>query len=64
MDGAELIEHIIAIRGDVPLLVMTGFVESARLRVLEQFPVRAVLRKPVSRDELARALTQHVPARS
>jgi PAS domain S-box-containing protein len=62
MDGAELIEHLTRIRPDVPIIVITGYMETARQRQLGKSPARAVLRKPVSRDELARVLSQNLPA--
>jgi two-component system, cell cycle sensor histidine kinase and response regulator CckA len=64
MDGAELIGHLSQIRPDVPIIVITGYIETARQRLLEQSPARAVLRKPVSREDLARVLTQHLRPRS
>jgi two-component system, cell cycle sensor histidine kinase and response regulator CckA len=62
MDGAELIGHLLKIRPALPIIVITGYMESARQRVLEKTPVRVVLRKPVSRDELARAIAQQLQA--
>jgi hypothetical protein len=35
-------------------------VESERQRLLERSAARAVLRKPVNRDELARIVAEHV----
>jgi CheY-like chemotaxis protein len=64
MDGAELIGHLSQIRPDIPIIVITGYIETARQRLLEQSPARAVLRKPVSREDLARVLTQHLRLRS
>jgi CheY-like chemotaxis protein len=58
-----LIGHLIKIRPDIPVVVVTGYIESARQRVLEKSPARAVLRKPVSRDELGRAIAQYLHAR-
>jgi CheY-like chemotaxis protein len=60
MDGAELIGHLTAIRPDIPVIVITGYMESARQRLLEKSPVRAMLRKPVSRDDLARIISRHL----
>jgi PAS domain S-box-containing protein len=60
MDGAELIQHLVKIRPDLPVIVITGFIESARQRLLEESPARAVMRKPVSRDELGRAIALHL----
>jgi CheY-like chemotaxis protein len=60
MDGAELIGHLMKIRTNLPVIVITGYMETARQRLLEKTPVRVVLRKPVSRDELARAIAQQL----
>jgi PAS domain S-box-containing protein len=60
MDGAELIGHLLNIRANLPVIVITGYMETARQRLLEKTPVRVVLRKPVSRDELARAIDQQL----
>jgi two-component system, cell cycle sensor histidine kinase and response regulator CckA len=62
MDGAELIGHLLKLRPSLPIIVITGYMESARQRLLERTPVRVVLRKPVSRDELARAIAQQLRA--
>ncbi|MBI5768615.1 MAG: PAS domain S-box protein [Verrucomicrobia bacterium] len=56
MNGEELIGHLHQIRRDLPVVVASGYIESARQRILEQGIARAVLGKPVSRPELARAL--------
>jgi PAS domain S-box-containing protein len=64
MNGAELIQHLMRIRADLPVIVVTGFIETERQRMLEQAAARAVLHKPVSRDELARAVAQHVRRRA
>ncbi|MDO8544515.1 MAG: PAS domain S-box protein [Opitutaceae bacterium] len=58
MDGAELIRHLIQIRPELPVLIVSGYLETARQRLLEKSPARAILRKPVGREELARALAQ------
>jgi CheY-like chemotaxis protein len=60
MNGEELIEHLIAVRAGLPIIVVSGYVESARQRILEKGTARAVLRKPVSRDELARSIAEHL----
>jgi PAS domain S-box-containing protein len=60
MDGAQLIQHLVKIRPDLPVIVITGFIESARQRLLDESPARAVMRKPVSRDDLGRAIAQHL----
>ncbi len=61
MNGDELIERMLAVRASLPVIIVTGFVESARKDMLEQTAARAVLRKPIVRDEIARALAAHVP---
>jgi PAS domain S-box-containing protein len=60
MDGPALIGHLLKIRPELPIIVITGYMESARQRLLDQTAVRAVLRKPVSREELARAIAQQL----
>jgi PAS domain S-box-containing protein len=62
MDGAELIGHLLNIRPSLPVIVITGYMETARQRLLEKTPVRVVLRKPVSREELARAIAVQLQA--
>ena len=56
MNGEELIGHVARIRPDLPIMVVSGFLENARQRLLDQGIARAVLSKPVSRDELARGI--------
>lgn len=56
MNGEELIGHLAEIRPDLPIIVASGFIENARQRIVDRGLARAVLNKPVSRDELARAL--------
>jgi PAS domain S-box-containing protein len=60
MNGEELIEHLIRIRATLPIIVVSGYVEDARQRILDKGTARAVLRKPVSREELARAITDNL----
>ena len=36
MNGSELIEHMIRLRADLPVLVVTGFIETERQRGLER----------------------------
>ena len=61
MDGQELMQQLIALRADLPVLVVSGYVDSARQRSLEEAGARAVLRKPVSRDEIGRAVAAYLP---
>jgi PAS domain S-box-containing protein len=58
MNGEELIGHLLQVRPDIPIVVVSGYVENARQRILDQGLARAVMRKPVSREELARTLAQ------
>ena len=62
MNGEELIEHLAQIRPDLPIIVVSGYVETARQRIFDRGLARAVLRKPVSREELGRTLAEHLPA--
>ena len=62
MDGPELIGHLLKIRPTLPIIVITGYMETARQRLLEKTSVRVILRKPVSRDDLARAIAQQLQA--
>ncbi len=58
MNGEELIGHLAQIRPDLPILMASGFLENMRQRILERGIARAVLAKPVKRDELAREIAQ------
>jgi CheY-like chemotaxis protein len=58
MNGEELIGRLAALRPNLPIVIASGFLENARQRILDRGIARAVLDKPVSRDELARALAQ------
>ncbi len=62
MNGEELIGHLAQIRPDLPIIVASGFLENARQRILDKGIARAVLNKPVPRNELAFALA-HALAR-
>ena len=63
MNGEELIGHLAALRPNLPIVIASGFLENTRQRILDRGIARAVLDKPVSRDELARALAQLLAAR-
>jgi len=63
MSGAELIEHLVRIRPDLPVIVVSGYIDTEAARVLGKSAARAVLRKPVSREEIGRAVAQHLHAR-
>jgi PAS domain S-box-containing protein len=61
MNGAELMEHLIRIRPSVPIIVITGYIEPARVHALEGSAARAILHKPVARAELATIIARHLP---
>jgi len=60
MNGDELARRLLRIRPDLPVVIVTGYVETVRQQLLEATAVRAVLHKPVARPELARALAKHL----
>ncbi len=60
MNGDELVERMLRIRPDLPVIIVTGYVATARQELLEKTSARAVLHKPVVRQELAAALAEHV----
>jgi PAS domain S-box-containing protein len=60
MNGDELVGHILRLRPQQPAIIVTGYVETVRQQIIEQTPVRAVLHKPIVRQELAQALAAHV----
>jgi CheY-like chemotaxis protein len=62
MNGDELVERILRIRPALPVLIVTGFIESARRELLEKTAARVVLSKPVDRSEIAHALAGNTPA--
>ncbi len=62
MNGEELIGHLAQIRPDLPIIVASGYLENARQRILDRGLARAVLAKPVKRDELAREIAKSLQA--
>jgi len=56
MGGEALVEHLLAARPDLPVIVATGYGEDAIVQRLLERGVRAVLAKPVSLATLARAI--------
>ncbi|MBM3856239.1 MAG: response regulator, partial [Verrucomicrobia bacterium] len=60
MNGDELARRLLRIRPDLPVIIVTGYIETVRQQWLEATAVRAVLHKPVARPELARALAEHL----
>jgi CheY-like chemotaxis protein len=62
MNGEELIGRLAQIRPELPVIMASGFLENARQRIIEQGIARAVLSKPVKRDELAREIAAGLAA--
>jgi hypothetical protein len=64
LTGLELARAVTAIRPDLPILLATGFVEDIPPEDLEAAGVRATIRKPVTRRELAHAIHALLPTRA
>jgi signal transduction histidine kinase/ActR/RegA family two-component response regulator len=62
MSGANLAEHVQVARPELPILFMTGYVDSDTLRAWAERGYRT-LNKPFHAAELARALRDTVPTR-
>jgi CheY-like chemotaxis protein len=62
MSGDVLARHLLALRPDLPVIMLTGFVEPERQAAILASGVRQVLSKPPSVPELARALATHLTA--
>lgn len=58
MSGLDLARAVHAIRADIPIILVTGFLDDLPPEVLEQAGVRLILRKPVSRRQMAVALRE------
>lgn len=56
MSGLELSEQILAIRPDIAVIILSGFVEEPELAAARLMGVRAILEKPRSIDVLGRNL--------
>jgi len=61
MGGDEIIASLHRLAPNVPMLVITGFVEPRERDALLALGARDVLHKPLTRDELAAAIARHVP---
>lgn len=59
MSGAEVISGLLALRANVPIVLITGYGEDA-VREDEKIGVASVLQKPFTPDDLRRVLEQHV----
>jgi PAS domain S-box-containing protein len=63
LNGEELARAVRALRPDLPVLVVTGMVEPAQADALADAGVREIVFKPVRREDLARVIARHLPAR-
>ena len=57
MSGAELARRVRAIRGDLPIIFMTGYSETLTEERAKALGAKQVLRKPINPRELADALS-------
>lgn len=60
MNGAEMLERMHQLHAGLAAIIVTGFIETERQRLFERSVARVVLHKPVTREDLARAVAQHV----
>jgi two-component system, cell cycle sensor histidine kinase and response regulator CckA len=56
IDGAETYRRILELRPDQRAIVLTGFAGTAQIQEALHLGAGAYLRKPVTRDQLARAV--------
>jgi CheY-like chemotaxis protein len=64
MTGTELATTLHRIRPDLPIVLMTGYVEPFHSQGLEAGGIREVLKKPLLSNFLASCLARHLPARN
>ncbi|HEY1109396.1 MAG TPA: PAS domain S-box protein [Opitutaceae bacterium] len=60
MNGAEMLERMQQFNPGLAAIIVTGFIEAERQRLFERSVARMVLHKPVTREDLARAVAHHV----
>ncbi|MDP2136661.1 MAG: PAS domain S-box protein, partial [Candidatus Didemnitutus sp.] len=60
--GAEFSRRVRRIRPDLPVLVISGFLDAPRQQELDQIGVSGVLRKPPTTAQLAQAVAQCLPS--
>ena len=53
MNGLELMGHVRGAHADLPIIVISGFLEKAHLSQLDPFRVRATIFKPFKMPEIA-----------
>jgi CheY-like chemotaxis protein/anti-sigma regulatory factor (Ser/Thr protein kinase) len=58
MTGSEMCSRIRALRADIPIIIMSGFVTPALVDAARELGAAEVLNKPLSADSLARAVAQ------
>jgi CheY-like chemotaxis protein len=63
MTGSELAAAIHRLRPEIPIILMTGFAMPSNGEKYRTADFCALLRKPLSSQDIARALARHLPAR-
>lgn len=63
MDGAETYQRALELRPGQPAIVVSGFAESDRVREAQRLGAGGYLRKPVTLEELARAVREELDRR-
>ena len=63
MTGTELATELHRIRPDLPIVLMTGYVESIPSRGLAAAGIREVLKKPLLSRPLATCVARYLPAK-
>jgi signal transduction histidine kinase/ActR/RegA family two-component response regulator len=56
LSGFQLVQQLFALRPEVPIVMMSGYLGPEEMATARRLGVRELLLKPVSMDELARAL--------
>ena len=64
MTGAQLVQEVLKIRGDIPVILCTGFSELINEEKAKEIGAKKYLMKPVSTAELARAVRQALDERN
>jgi two-component system cell cycle sensor histidine kinase/response regulator CckA len=56
MNGLELARELVAIRPDIPIVLVTGFMEDLPPETIEPLGIRRPVKKPLTTPELAEAI--------
>ncbi len=64
LDGEALAKRVLAVRPDLPVLVVTGMIASQRAAALLAAGIREIVLKPVTEAQLGRVVARHLPAAS